>query len=568
MANNSDQRIFEQIEQKADFYQPAVYELLTFYQALELNPDPMDGQFVPLTTVQPWEQARAQIFAVGLIPPTSNVTGRILDRSASVRALQTGNDADLPDEEFPDDVPDTLLVRPNAGVVESGSLSSRFGKRQLHGEDEKPHLGCDIAAPVGAEVRAATDGVVVDISPDGTRTGYGNTIIVQHADGKLTLYAHLDNFAVEVGTPVKGGTVIGRVGQTSSPNPQPHPHLHFEVLTKRVEHNGKIVVNSGRRLDGTQGPPVPPRLEPQRWLSSVGRSLASSKAVDEGVTQQTFTGDANSNGNWVEIGAENANKASQTASQVASKDLNQTNLGKQFQAQQQAWINMMQAALDQMAKTPPLRLLVHPQSFRISAEKLISDGNWGRNGPIIEHWGENQDTIEGSGKVAAFYSLDVQNGNGPGLTRTARQFSASYQNLLSLWLIYKNNGGVWFPDPIVPTGSKAKNLSVVGSVYLYFDHILYIGSFDSFNLTESETAPFTLEYSFSFTVRAWYLLDHLDDTQYMYGLPATPALSTSNSGTSPLMGGHNSQPSPGVALPPGTVRDPLGDLNDPNNLLS
>lgn len=235
---------------------------------------------------------------------------------------------------------------------------------------------------------------------------------------------------------------------------------------------------------------------------------------------------------------------------MASKTLNATNLGKEFLAQQQATIKMMREALDQMAKTPPLRLLVNPQSFRTSAEKIISDGNWGRNGPIIEHWGENQDKVEGSGKIAAFYSLDAYNANGPGLSRTARQFSVSYQNLLALWLIYKNNGGVWFPDPIVPTGSRAKNLAVVGSVYLYYDEILYIGSFDSFTLTESETGPFTLEYSFSFTVRAWYLLDHLDDTQYTYGRPTTTTLPTGTPATNPLMGGNNAQVSPNVALPP------------------
>jgi hypothetical protein len=259
------------------------------------------------------------------------------------------------------------------------------------------------------------------------------------------------------------------------------------------------------------------------------------------------------------LGSDNASKASKTASQVSNKDLNQTNLGKQFLAQQQATIKLMQAALTQMAQTPPLRLLVNPQSFRTSAEKIISDGNWGRNGPIIEHWGETQDKIEGSGKIAAFYSMDVNDANGPGLSRTARQFSVSYQNLLALWLIYKNNGGIWFPDPIVPTGSRAKNLSVVGSVYVYYDEILYIGSFDSFTLTESEMTPFTLEYSFSFTVRAWYLLDHVDDAQYMYGLPRSAALPTGAPTTNPLTGGNNPQPSPDVAPPP-TPANELGNL--------
>ena len=80
-------RIVEEIEKTADFYQPAVYELLSFYHALQNQNEPLDGQFIPLTTAQPWEQKRALFFAVGLIPPTANLTERILDRSASIASL-------------------------------------------------------------------------------------------------------------------------------------------------------------------------------------------------------------------------------------------------------------------------------------------------------------------------------------------------------------------------------------------------------------------------------------------------------------------------------------------------
>ena len=270
-----------------------------------------------------------------------------------------------------------------------------------------------------------------------------------------------------------------------------------------------------------------------------------------------------------ENGSENANSATKTISQNANKNLNQTQIGTKFAAQQKIMINQTIAALTTIANTPPLRLLVNPQSFKCSSEKVISDGNWGRNGPIIEHWGDNQDRIEASGKIAAFFSLDANEGNGPGLTRTARQYSAAYQNLLSLWLLYKNNGGVWFDDPLVPAGSKAKNLSVVGSVYIYYDDTLYIGSFDNFTITETETAPFSLEYSFSFTVRATFLMDRLDDPRYTYGKPTVGTTKTSQilpistSTTSPLSGGNSPQPSPQVAPPPSG----LGDLNNPDILI-
>ena len=514
MANN-EKRVYQQIEDAADFYEPAVYELLSFYHALENHEDPMHGQFVPLTSVAYRRPQDTKIFAIGLIPPSSNVTGRLLDRSASVRALQEGDDADLSSEEFPSVREDPFLVRPNAGLVESGSLSSPFGDRQLRGEEVKPHRGIDIAAPLGAEIRAASEGVVVDISPDGTRSGYGNTIIIEHSDGKLTLYAHMQRFGsgISVGTRVVAGTVVGFVGQTSSPNPMPRPHLHFEVLTKRVEHNGRIVANKES----------PPRLDPKNWLAANGRSIASSREADEAGFQAPFQGDGRSTNTWNTLGSHNANESTRTRAKAADKDLNQTNLGKKFLAKQEALIKEMQAAIERMAATPPLRMLINPQSFRVSMEKVISDGNWGRNGHIIEHWGDGQDRIEGSGKIAAFYSIDATNGNGPGLTRTARQFSQSYQNFLSLWLLYKNNGGVYLPDPIT-AGSHFKNLSVLGSVYVYYDEVLYVGSFDDFNLTEAETTPFTLEYSFNFTVRSWYLLDHLDDPQYTYGQPTQVAL--------------------------------------------
>ena len=116
-------------------------------------------------------------------------------------------------------------------------------------------------------------------------------------------------------------------------------------------------------------------------------------------------------------------------------------------------------------------------------------------------------------KVAGFYAIDTGGGalgsvgNSPGLTRMARNLSLSYQNFLSLYFLYRNNAGIWLPDPTSPQTSQSTNLSLVGSVYIFYDGILYIGSFDSFTITETDMAPFTVEYNFSFTVRAQFLMD-------------------------------------------------------------
>jgi hypothetical protein len=113
----------------------------------------------------------------------------------------------------------------------------------------------------------------------------------------------------------------------------------------------------------------------------------------------------------------------------------------------------------------------------------------------------------------------------------ARNYSTSYQNFLSLYLIYRSNGGIWTTDtttasPQAGTQPSPVNLylQTVGSVYLYYDHILYVGAFDNFTISEADEAPFSLEYSFTFTVRAWFELDAQQDPMLSFNPPvnATP----------------------------------------------
>jgi murein DD-endopeptidase MepM/ murein hydrolase activator NlpD len=88
-----------------------------------------------------------------------------------------------------------------------------------------PHVGVDYAAPTGMPVIAVADGKVVEIGPRG---GYGNLVIIEHAGGYTTRYAHLSAFApdLEVGAEVRRGEEIGQVGSTGFST---GPHLHFEI---------------------------------------------------------------------------------------------------------------------------------------------------------------------------------------------------------------------------------------------------------------------------------------------------------------------------------------------------
>lgn len=86
------------------------------------------------------------------------------------------------------------------------------------------HPGVDIRAPRGTTIYPAANGLVVDVEIG--RFGYGHKVIVAHAGGVTTLYAHLDTVNVEVGNDVTKDTELGTVGMTGWTT---GPHLHFEI---------------------------------------------------------------------------------------------------------------------------------------------------------------------------------------------------------------------------------------------------------------------------------------------------------------------------------------------------
>jgi murein DD-endopeptidase MepM/ murein hydrolase activator NlpD len=108
-----------------------------------------------------------------------------------------------------------------------GPITSGFGEREdpiIGGGEGEFHKGVDIGSPDGTPVHAPADGRVVKA---GWGSGYGREVQVDHGNGIVTLYAHLQAFNVVAGQNVVKGEVIGYVGHSGSR--VTGPNLHYEV---------------------------------------------------------------------------------------------------------------------------------------------------------------------------------------------------------------------------------------------------------------------------------------------------------------------------------------------------
>jgi murein DD-endopeptidase MepM/ murein hydrolase activator NlpD len=129
--------------------------------------------------------------------------------------------------------------RPAVVKPAEGSFTSGFGGRW-----GTTHYGVDIANAIGTPIVSAMDGVVIEAGP---ASGFGLWVRVQHTDGTVTVYGHVNEIIAGAGTQVKAGDLIATIGNRGQST---GPHLHFEVW-----------LNGGQKVD------------PQAWLSERGISL-------------------------------------------------------------------------------------------------------------------------------------------------------------------------------------------------------------------------------------------------------------------------------------------------------
>ncbi|WP_236842722.1 peptidoglycan DD-metalloendopeptidase family protein [Campylobacter lanienae] len=129
-----------------------------------------------------------------------------------------------------------LLIKP----VPNARISSRFNPKRFHPvlKRYRAHLGVDYAAPRGTKIYAAGDGVVSFV---GNKGGYGKTVTINHSNGYMTLYAHVNGYAkgIKKGKKVKKGQLIAYVGSTGLST---GPHLHFGLYKNGNAINPESVV--------------------------------------------------------------------------------------------------------------------------------------------------------------------------------------------------------------------------------------------------------------------------------------------------------------------------------------
>lgn len=128
-----------------------------------------------------------------------------------------------------------------------------------------------------------------------------------------------------------------------------------------------------------------------------------------------------------------------------------------------------------LVNTPPLILLINPQSLTMNYTKVQQFSDRTRYGFVFQAWGEEQPKLSINARCGAFIS------GGRGVQMASRRDSAAWQNLATAFQFYKNNGYIH------DTVGKSNAHHMVGALSIHYDGWVYYGNMESFNYNFEET---------------------------------------------------------------------------------
>ena len=212
--------------------------------------------------------------------------------------------------------------------------------------------------------------------------------------------------------------------------------------------------------------------------------------------------------------------------------------------------------------TPPLILLINPSSISMNMSKIQQFQDRTRHGFVFQAWGEEQPVLSIETRCGAFYSA------GRGVQWASRRESASWNNLMSLFQLYKNNGYIY------DTVGKSNAHHLVGTLSIHYDGWIYYGNMSSFSWTYEETnqlggVSVSMEFTVSWMVDTSKAVTSVLPMQAPTVSPSDPRyLGFSNPSSSEYPMGVDGSPNTMTSVVPGGSDSPslVGRASGFNNL--
>ncbi len=566
MATND---IADQIASSADFYEPsATYtERLRFDSTVEFINDTVDGEFISLTGAR----KNPALFAIGLIAPAVDIdlTRGLIDRSSTLKAKGINSEAIVGQREANKDVEKLLNIK--KGITGNGdddfrkqSALARLARRTEKPNGPKQSSDQDfwvqyVVMCNRLGIQADQLGLVINSESGFSATAEnpksGTVGLIQFTKSTLVgLYVRqgmTKEQAQEAANNVKNLSATQQLSLVEQYYKSSKVAGATALYLKGKAFGDAYLATNGNgsfydRDAGQKGYSQPAKQKLAYDLNSgldrdgkgyitvsdlqadLDKSLLGDKLnrIDEargklGMSERGYTYKVDSAGQeptsgqvdldeilWRRLGYKAAQDYDTNLANLSKYNLNETSdLGRALQSAQLRERTYLYGQIEAMRSRPPLRMLINPSEFEVEFQKQAPEDAFTRNGSMVQFFAEQQPVIQGSGLVAAFYAHDVRNPTAPGINRTARQYSKSYKNFMSLYALYRNNGAIYGRDREYESSGGYNRLALVGSAYLYYDNVMYVGSFHEFDITEDVSTPFSLRYRFTFNVRAFYRLN-------------------------------------------------------------